>query len=306
MASSSEDDGAGVAITEGAGPSSESNEIVPTVVALTATATTTESKASIIPSNDQTGTEGDVVEDLMRVVEEEQEKDRDSLNNNGDEFYSPRKEGDGSSGAAAEDDQEISEVITGTGGGDGDAVMLSTGLTCQLPVVGAKEVYQQRGGEDDNLNHNSAFIVSSVPGGATNNTSQHIHIRNNNHLNNILNNNTLQPMTAVLSNQNNNTHNIMNNSNSNNQNNNWWAPPPVVQVQQQEMRNGTGKLSLLGSNPSLKFTSNGVVANVPQVGSSTDTLSNGATQLPKAILKCRPNSHPFQVSFSLNRNNIVD
>lgn len=34
--------------------------------------------------------------------------------------------------------------------------------------------------------------------------------------------------------------------------------------------------------------------NSPQVNTGTTTAENGAAMLPKAILKCRPNSHPFQ------------
>lgn len=105
---------------------------------------------------------------------------------------------------------------------------------------------------------------------------------NRNHLNNILNNNSIQqPVTKSNS-----------TSNTNNINNNWWAPP-AVQSQQGDMRNGgTGKLSLLGSGGEngMKFGQGN-----HHVQASTENGS-GAAMLPKAILKCRPNSHPFQVS----------
>lgn len=147
---------------------------------------------------------------------------------------------------------------------------------------------------NNNVTRSSGLLIQgqSVPSSSSDSSTasvphnlQHNHnVRNNNHLNNILNNNSIQPVSTTTT----------NNSNSNHHNNNnWWAPPPIQQ--QSDLRNGgTGKLSLLGSNGAngvpMKFSQ----GNSAQVAATEN--GTGAAMLPKAILKCRPNSHPFQVS----------
>lgn len=145
-------------------------------------------------------------------------------------------------------------------------------------------------GDPNRLNNNTIsrdnpgllVLGSSSSSSSTTNNNGNVqqNVRNNNHLNNILNNNNngnIQLPTNTLLHQ----------------NNNWWSPPPVQPSPPSDSRNGGGKLSLLNSSAGtngMKFSA----GNGAQVAITTEN-GTAAAMLPKAILKCRPNSHPFQV-----------